>query len=149
MSSNDWQAYNVCLAWIFGRFLIAADCVELRDRQTTDLWVGGSNPSGRAKQINPRRSGPSRRKPHGHSRTLAQAAFNPELTLVKLDDVLDDRESESGPAEFARTRAVDPIEAFRQSRNVGGRDSLPGVGDDKLDPGLAAISGNRGGKIGR
>src|SRR5260370_40275919 len=92
-----------------------------------------------------RRSGPSRRKPHGHSRTLAQAAFDPELTLVKLDDVLNDRESESGPAEFARTRAVDPIKAFRQSRNVGGRDSLPGVGDDKLDTGLAAVPGNPGG----
>src|SRR2546425_12995806 len=58
-----------------------------------------------------------------HRRADVQGAANLEPAAVCLHDVLDDREAETGAAELARARFVDAVEALRQPRQVGRRDT--------------------------
>lgn len=47
-------------------------------------------------------------------------------------DMLDDGQSQSGAAGFARTTAIDPVEAFGQARQVLCGNADAGIGHDKL-----------------
>ena len=53
---------------------------------------------------------------------------------MQLHDMLDDREAEPGAAEFARARAIDPIEALGEPRDIGGGNSLAGISDHEFHP---------------
>src|SRR5580700_5740155 len=73
------------------------------------------------------------RKPYRDSRTFAQTAFDFQAALVKLKDMLDDCESQTGATELARPRAVDAIETLRQTWDVGSRNSFAGIYHNKLN----------------
>ena len=49
-------------------------------------------------------------------RAGAGGAFDIEKSAVTIEDVLDDRKSEPGAAQFARARRVDAVEALGQPR---------------------------------
>lgn len=53
--------------------------------------------------------------------------LNFQFCRVVAQHMLDDREAKAGPAPFARSPRVDPVEAFGDARNVFGRDSFPVV----------------------
>ena len=85
-------------------------------------------------------------EPYDDGGALAQAAFDAQAALMKLEDVFDDREAETGAAEFARARAIDAIEALGQPRDIGGRNAFAGVSDDKFDTGASVARGGAGGR---
>jgi len=60
-------------------------------------------------------------------RTGAGGAFDIKKATMAIEDVLDDCEPEPGPAHFARTRGVDPVEALGQPRQVFACDTFPAV----------------------
>src|ERR1051325_7037273 len=53
-----------------------------------------------------------------HRRAFLNSAFDLKPPAVRLNDVFDDGESESGAAELARARFVDAVEAFGQPRQI-------------------------------
>src|SRR5207244_7784951 len=72
-------------------------------------------------------------QPYCDAGAFAQAALQLQHAMMKLHDVLDDRETETGAAKLARARPIDTVEAFRQTRYVGRRNALAGIGNDQLD----------------
>jgi len=52
---------------------------------------------------------------------------------MALDDMLDDRETETGAAKRAAAAGVDAIEALGDALDVLGSDALAFVGDDDMD----------------
>src|SRR5690348_3055476 len=59
-----------------------------------------------------------RGNPNRHRRPLMHLALDPEHPMMQLHDMLDDRESQSRPAQLARARAIDPIESLREPRYI-------------------------------
>src|ERR1019366_3145260 len=72
------------------------------------------------------------RKDETEHRPLADLAFYVELAAVTLYDVLDDGQTETGTARFARAAGVDAIKALRQTGQVLAGDAAPGVRDSDL-----------------
>src|SRR5258706_11234413 len=60
-------------------------------------------------------------------------AGNFQFAFMGLDDVLDDRQAQSGAAKIARACLVDAVEALRQARQILLRDARAGVGDGNFD----------------
>ena len=69
--------------------------------------------------------------------------FDFEFAGVGLDDMLDDGETESGAAEIARARLVDPVEPFGESRQIFFRNSRAAIRDDDLHLTRLAITDSR------
>src|SRR5262245_12385746 len=66
----------------------------------------------------------------GRARALA-GRRGPAPPAVRLDQVLDDREPEAGPA--GRARAIGLVEALEETRRLARRDADAGVGDKDRD----------------
>ena len=75
---------------------------------------------------------------NGKPGTRADAAGHIDLTADRLDQMLDDREPQPGPAELAAACFVDAVEPFENAGQVVARDADSGVGD--LDPDGVAVS---------
>src|ERR1700730_18039126 len=71
-----------------------------------------------------RRRGAVRAQEDSEHRAGAEGAVDIEKSAVAVEDVLDDREPEPGPAHFARARGVDAVEPLGQSRQVLAGDAL-------------------------
>src|SRR5581483_778650 len=80
-----------------------------------------------------------RRQAHAHRGALFERAFDLELALVRLHDVLDDRQPEAGAAEIARARLVDSIKALGEARQIFFRNAGAGVADGDLDIAVMAV----------
>ena len=52
-----------------------------------------------------------------------------QFAAVTVQDVLDDRESETGAAEFAAARRVDTVEPLGQPRQMVRCDAVAAIGD--------------------
>src|SRR5215213_9898197 len=63
---------------------------------------------------------------------LARLALDGEVSAVKVDDVLDDREAEACPSLLAAFRHVDTVEALREARQVLGGDARPVIAHRQL-----------------
>src|SRR6266481_8006057 len=59
----------------------------------------------------------------------ASAAFDPDLTALRLDEVLHDREAQASAARLARPSDVHPVEPLEDPLPVPGLDSGSGVDD--------------------
>src|SRR3546814_19572220 len=59
-----------------------------------------------------------------------------EAATVAVEDVLDDGEAESGAAERAAPRGVDPVESLGQTRQMLARYTFAMVADDDRDHSL-------------
>src|SRR6185437_493020 len=73
--------------------------------------------------------GSSGREREPKSGAAARDAVDADRPAHRLDEVLDDRETEARPAHVARTSAVDAVEALEQARQVARLDARAGVGD--------------------
>src|SRR5262249_9943330 len=77
-----------------------------------------------ASRWGPGRCGGVRAQENGEHRAGAEGALDVEKSAVTVEDVLDDREPEPGPAHFARARGIDAVEAFGQPRQMLAGDAL-------------------------
>ena len=66
-------------------------------------------------------------------RSLADPAIDGDIAADRLDQVLDDREAQAGPAHFAAPGLIDPVKPLEDAREVVARDADPGVGHLDLD----------------
>ena len=73
--------------------------------------------------------GAEARETDGEPRAGADAAGDVDLAADRLDQVLDDREAQAGPAELAAPRLVDAVEPLEDAGQVVAGDADPGVGD--------------------
>src|SRR5207245_2063192 len=65
--------------------------------------------------------------------SLADSAFHPQLSAVRLHNMLGDREAQSGATDLARARHIDAVEPLKDTLLVSLRDANPVVGDGNLD----------------
>src|SRR5262245_61657655 len=79
--------------------------------------------------------GAHRGEDHAHRGAVPQRALDPEPPVVRLDDVLHDRQAQPGAAQPARARPADPEESLRQTGQVLAGDADAGVRDRELDGG--------------
>src|SRR5271167_1861702 len=56
-----------------------------------------------------------RRYPDRHCRAFMHFALDPQHPVMQLHDVFDDCQPQPGPAQLARSRAIDAIEPLRQT----------------------------------
>src|SRR5690349_16929739 len=91
-------------------------------------WVGLISCSKRSGQADP------------YGRAAVYHAFNGEIAFVSLDDVLDDRQAQTGAAEVARARLVDSIKTLGQARQVFFRNSGARVDHGDFDLCGAAVA---------
>ena len=64
-------------------------------------------------------------------RALAHFAFHPDPSAMHLDQMLRDRQAQSGAAGFARTRRIHAIKPLENPRLIRLRNPDPGVGHRK------------------
>src|SRR5579872_5867183 len=84
-------------------------------------------------------------EPHRKGRALAERAGDVEPTAMAVDDVLDDRQTEAGAAQFARARRIDAVEPLGQPRQVFAGDAVALVGNrDRYHRGDRVAEGRRG-----
>src|SRR6516162_4245712 len=76
---------------------------------------------------------------HGEHRAGPQAAFDGESAQVTIEDMLDERETQSGAALGAALSDIDAIESLGQTRQMFGRNPRPVVAyaHDRVPSGLA------------
>src|SRR5262245_33174611 len=79
------------------------------------------------------------REPGAEAAALAGLARDRELPAVARERVLHDRETQARAAGLAGAAAVDAIEAFREPRDVLGRDADAGVLDLERGAVLGAL----------
>lgn len=58
------------------------------------------------------------RQMQGKDTALSEPTFDGDATFVRLDNVLDDGQPQSGSAEFSATGLIDAVEAFKQTGEV-------------------------------
>src|SRR5215469_1146221 len=75
-------------------------------------------------------------QPHGKGRTGPQRARNFKPAAVAIEDVLDDREPETGAAELPRAGGVDAVEAFGQPRQMFAGNAVAAVSDRDAHPAI-------------
>src|SRR5260370_35154879 len=68
-------------------------------------------------------------QPDGKARAFAEGAGDVEPAAVAVQDVLDDREAETGAAQFPRSGVVDAAEALGPPRQVLAGDAVALVAD--------------------
>src|SRR5580693_6935416 len=62
-------------------------------------------------------------------RALADFALHPDAAAVALDKILDEREPESGAANFAGTSHIDAVKTFKNARLIHLRNADAGIGN--------------------
>src|SRR5437667_9066509 len=96
-----------------------------------------------ARAFGSRRRGAVRAQKHGENRAGAEGAVDVEESAVAVEDVLDDREAEPGPAHFARACGVDAVEPLGQPRQMLTGDAFAlithGHRQESAVPGIAAV----------
>src|SRR5688572_12071218 len=66
-------------------------------------------------------------------RALAGLALEAQPAAMPLDDMLDDRQPQAGPAERPAAARVDSIETLGDPRDMLGRDAFAAVGEGEVD----------------
>src|SRR5215472_8820797 len=99
--------------------------------------------AGRISRAGSRCCGGVRAQEHREDRARAWGALNIKKSAVPVEDVLDDREPEPGPAHLARTRGIDAIEALGQPRQMLACDTVSAVAhgyrNKWASPAIAAV----------
>src|SRR4051794_26075635 len=68
-------------------------------------------------------------QPDGKGRAFPEDAGDVEPAAMAVEDVLDDREAEAGPTQFARSGIVDAVETLGQAGQMLARDAVAVIGD--------------------
>src|SRR5215468_3133609 len=91
-----------------------------------------------------------RAQEYGEDRARPRGALNIKKSAVPIENVLDDREPEPGPAHLARARGVDAIEAFGQPRQMLACNTVAAVAHGYrykcAPPAIATVRGSGAGR---
>src|SRR5712692_10898352 len=100
---------------------VAMSAHPITDSAASELLSGGRD--GRCREW----------QPYHKPCALVGQAFNGNGPAVPFHQVLHDRKAQAGPSQFAGTRFVHAVEAFKDARKVLRWDADPGVRDADLD----------------
>src|SRR5579885_519758 len=78
-------------------------------------------------------------------RPAAEARVDRDLSMVRFDDLLDDRQAQTRPAKAARPGSVDDVEAFEDVRDVFIRDADARIAHLQYRVGALDVDGHRDG----
>ena len=80
------------------------------------------------------------RQRDGEEAAFSRSTVNAYLATVGLDDVLDDRQPQAGTTLLAAAGLIDPIESFKQTRQMLAIDAAPKITHGDLNSGRPGMN---------